>query len=345
MFGLKADGDNNAPFFEDKEVELPNLEMNNGPVIVNLNECMSFLTRNANPYKMRESHLIKPQWPLLKEIAESDSVINIYEHKKDGMRYKPVYNIVHQQIAIHGHQQQGTESYVKAIADQARTNVSEERRIARLLMHSYFKRQANKSALFAPGLKEGVRQVKSAVGTGNFLDEAERLVEKIQSAAQRFGKEKVGVIQKKFKSQKGSQGHKERVKKADKIINGLKDMSFQMTCKDEMPKSVEITASMGGGVPWNELTKTKGRLPEIHAEFLERNLYNEATIRDVGINELKAALKADELDRRNKENTLANPNLAVPLTLKDITFIKPISDAMRTLLCVLGEVEEEEEEL
>eukprot|EP00956_Cyclotella_meneghiniana_P005247 scaffold6550_cov74-Cyclotella_meneghiniana.AAC.11 len=58
------------------------------------------------------------------------------------------------------------------------------------MTHSYFKRPQNESARYAEGLKEGVKQVKCAIGTANFLDEAFALIERTRLAEAYFGDEK-----------------------------------------------------------------------------------------------------------------------------------------------------------
>ena len=57
--------------FEDGRIELRHLQMNGGPVIVDQRQCMAFLTAGVDPFAMREAHIIKKEWPLLKKMAEA----------------------------------------------------------------------------------------------------------------------------------------------------------------------------------------------------------------------------------------------------------------------------------
>ena len=335
--------------FEDREVELPHLEMDNGPVSVNIRDCMLYLLSDVDPFQLRDNTILSQQWPLLKEAAESGRIIDFYNPETwgdDKTKYNPVLDIIHQQIAPNSHEQQRTESYVKAIADQSRTNVGPQRRNARIMTHSYFKRPQNESARSAEGLKEGVKQVQCAIGTANFLDEAFALVERTRLAEAYFGDEKVAVVLKRFRCSKGSQGEKQRKKKADKIKSNLDNMTFEVTCNAEKAGKAAITPSMGGGVQMSELTKAKGRLPELKAECLARQAIcneetnetiNEESIGRFSVNELKQILKKDELKKRSA----AKPEES--LQLKDITSIVPVSEPMKVLLMELvGSVDEEE---
>jgi hypothetical protein len=134
--------------FEDKEVELKHLKMNDIPVLVNMRSCMSYLTRSADPYDMIESPIIKKEWPLLKKMAETNVVYDIYDSTTwDDLDLEPVLlDIVHRQIAPHANNQQRTESGVKSIADQSRTGVKEDRRNARNIINFYHKRSHNQAA-------------------------------------------------------------------------------------------------------------------------------------------------------------------------------------------------------
>lgn len=90
--------------WEDEEVTLPNLEMNNRPVKVNLHQCMIWLVSDHDPYELRQDYIIKQQWPLLKMMAESETIIDIYNNNKatwpDDTTFEPVLDLVHRQIAI-----------------------------------------------------------------------------------------------------------------------------------------------------------------------------------------------------------------------------------------------------
>ena len=57
--------------FEDGRIKLRPLQMNGGPVIVDQCQCMAFLTAGADPFAMREDHIIKKEWPLLKKMAKA----------------------------------------------------------------------------------------------------------------------------------------------------------------------------------------------------------------------------------------------------------------------------------
>ena len=129
--------------WEDEEVTLPNLEMNNGPVKVNLRQCMIWLVSDHDPCELRQDYIIKQQWPLLKMMAESETIIDIYNKATwpDDTTFEPVLDLVHKQIANHANHQQRTEGAVKGVADQSRTGVGEDRRNARLVINFLYKRE------------------------------------------------------------------------------------------------------------------------------------------------------------------------------------------------------------
>eukprot|EP00956_Cyclotella_meneghiniana_P021702 scaffold39809_cov88-Cyclotella_meneghiniana.AAC.1 len=94
--------------FEDREVELPHLEMDNGPVTVNIRDCMLYLLSDVDPFQLRENTILSQQWPLLKEAAESGQIIDFYNPETwgdDKTKYNPVLDIIHQQIAPNSHEQ------------------------------------------------------------------------------------------------------------------------------------------------------------------------------------------------------------------------------------------------
>jgi hypothetical protein len=133
LFEQDADADMNVLFYtlEDKEVELKHLKMDDIPILVNLCSCMSYLTRNADPYEMMESPIIKKEWPMLKKMAEADNVYDIYDSTTwDGLDLEPVLDIANRLIALHANNQQRTKGCIKSIADQSRTGVKEDRRNA-----------------------------------------------------------------------------------------------------------------------------------------------------------------------------------------------------------------------
>ena len=89
---------------------------------------MGWLTSEADPYVMRESRIIQAKWALLKKMENAPGVIDINDQFTwDGVAYSPVLTVVHQRVAPHANNQQRTESGVKGIADQSRTNVQEKR--------------------------------------------------------------------------------------------------------------------------------------------------------------------------------------------------------------------------
>ena len=107
---------------------------------------MMFLTANADPFVLKDDHIIRSIWPALQKMARSNQVIDIYDKTTWGNdeSYETVLNVVHRRIAPHLNQQQRVESGVKGIADQSRTGVGEERRNARLIINFMFKREHNR---------------------------------------------------------------------------------------------------------------------------------------------------------------------------------------------------------
>jgi hypothetical protein len=289
---------------------------------------------NADPYKMRESHIIKPQWPLLKKMAESETIIDVYNKTSwgaDDTLFNPVYKIVHTQIAPHAHHQQWTETYVKGMADQARTNVGDERRNSRICTNSYLKREYNKSVKKLSGLKEGVKQVKNALGTGHFLDRSARLIGSVKKAKRRFGHDRSKEAMAMFVSIKDKSDEKKRDEKVAAIIDSLDTTNFDITNKIEAPRKIKLTSQMGGGVSLKELTAKRGRLNHIKAELVARKLVDDPqTNRNVfvnmKVNEMKKLLKEHELRQRRFDEP------KIDWQLKDITFLRPVSDEMKALL-------------
>ena len=85
--------------FEDGRIKLRHLQMNGGPVIVDQCQCMAFLTAGADPFAMREDHIIKKEWPLLKKMTEATNVVDIYDSSTwDGIDFEPILDIVYQFI-------------------------------------------------------------------------------------------------------------------------------------------------------------------------------------------------------------------------------------------------------
>jgi hypothetical protein len=209
---------------------------------------------------MLDSYVIKPIWPLLKQMAESDSIINVYDKStwgNDATKYDPVYNVVHNVISPHANHQQQTEGYVKSISDQSRTNVGDARQNARNCTQSYFKLEYNKSVKNADGVKEGVQRVQCAAGTAHFLDRSTALVSRYGKAMRHFGIEKSKEVMAKFNNTKARSGERDKDEKAAKLIDNLAATDFTQTTKAEKPGKVAITPPMGGGVPFTELTETK----------------------------------------------------------------------------------------
>jgi hypothetical protein len=282
---------------------------------------------------MLDSYVIKPIWPLLKQMAESDSIIDVYNKSTWGnntTKYDPVYNVVHNVISPHANHQQRTEGYVKSISDQSRTNVGDTRRNARNCTQSYFKLEYNKSVKNADRVKEGVQRVQCAAGTAHFLDRSTALVSRYGKAARHFGIEKSREVMAKFNNTKARSGERDKDEKAAKLIDNLAATDFTQTTKAEKPGKVEITPPMGEGVPFTELAETKKRMPLVRKELIARGLGTEESLSKEKANDLKKMLKVHELGEWAK----LFPDMV--LDLNKINYIIPMSAEMKELMTALG---------
>lgn len=284
--------------FEDKEVELKHLKMNDIPVLVNLCSCMSYLTRSADPYEMIESPIIKKEWPLLKKMAEANVVYDIYDSTTwDDLDLEPVLDIVHRRIAPHANNQQRTESGVKSIADQSRTGVKEDRRNARNIINFYHKRSHNQAA---KALKPDKDRVQCAERNAHYLDHTKALIKCITEARRYFGDKLSDEIIEKFNNRALMEGERQRNLKTASFIGGLENMSFEQTLKAEQPGRVEISVDMGGRVSMSVLTKKNKTIAVIVAELKARGS-KVKNLQKKPIKVLKELLRKDELKRRKGE--------------------------------------------
>ena len=73
--------DNLYTIFDDFDVQLPHLTMNNGIVTANIRQCMMFLTENADLFVLKDDHILRSIWPALQlqKMAWSNQVIDIYD--------------------------------------------------------------------------------------------------------------------------------------------------------------------------------------------------------------------------------------------------------------------------
>ena len=316
--------------FEDGRIELRHLQMNGGPVIVDQRQCMAFLTAGADPFAMREDHIIKKEWPLLKKMAKATNVVAIYDSSTwDGIDFEPILDIVYRQVAPHANHQQRTESGVKSIAYQSRTGVGEDRWNARNITHYYFTCEHNKSA---KELKPDVNRMQYAESTVNYVDSTKNLIQRIKNAEAWFGKAKCDEVLTQFSCRQLTQGERERAKKVAAFSKNLKSISFAVTSKAERPQAIEITCQMGGGIYLSVLTAKNGTLPHIHAELKARGL-KPKELEKKSVKELKELLKEDELKRRVVETQQEG------LKMSTIKYIKPISKEMKTLYSLADQVE------
>ncbi len=149
---------------------------------------MGWLTAEADPYVMRESRIIQAEWALLEKMANAPGEININDESTwNDIAYSPVLTVVHQRVAPHANNQQRTESGVKGIADQSRTNVHEKRRNARNVSNFYHKREHNKQVKLS---KPQVQRMQCAEGYAHYLDRTKKFAKRIRAAESRFGLEK-----------------------------------------------------------------------------------------------------------------------------------------------------------
>jgi hypothetical protein len=271
-----------------------------GEFKVNLRECMSFLLSKADPYAMLES---KPVWPILKEIAAAETTIDIYNKEtwgKDKKKFDPVFDVVHRIIGLYGHQQQLTEGYVKSMADQARTNVSERRRNVRITTHSYSKREFNKSVKKVKGQKEGVKtNNKFAVGTAHFLDQSQALVCRYHKETKHFGAGAAKTAMNRFNSVKKRSGERDKDKKAARITSNLALHNDKQS--GDATKGATYHSGHGRSGCNVRAHCSQGRVQHLKAELIVRGVATERELVNMKVNEMKAKLKEHELGERKNE--------------------------------------------
>lgn len=183
--------------------------MESGRVTVNIRNCMIcmlYLLANIDRFELPENVIIlKQQWPLLKEAAESNEIIDFYNPKYWGGNRITERNTIlcltsfttklHQIVTSN----KGTRVAWKISPTNHATQNSH------IMTHLYFKQPQNKSARSAKGcLKEGVKQVQCKIGTATFLDEAATLMECTRVTKNNFGSEMCAIAQMRFQCNKGS---------------------------------------------------------------------------------------------------------------------------------------------
>jgi hypothetical protein len=207
---------------------------------------MGWLTAEADPYVMRELRIIQAEWALLEKMANAPGEININDESSwNDVDYSPVLAVVHQRVALYVNNQQRTESGVKGIADQSRTNIMHEKRHnACNVLNFYHKREHNKQVKLS---KPQVQRMQCAEGYAHYLDHTKKFAKQIRVAESRFGLEKSNEVCDSFKDATENQGEKQRMEKLATFKDGLDSMNFTVTLKDKQPAKMELTCSMVGG--------------------------------------------------------------------------------------------------
>ncbi|KAK1733485.1 hypothetical protein QTG54_015773 [Skeletonema marinoi] len=109
-------------------------------VRINVEECMNYLTADADPAAIMQSDFVKSHWDLIEEMGTFEYIedtISLFDDTTWGhVDFEPLLEAVWNEIAIHACHQQRCENYVQLAALVAKTSVGEVRRTLRAIILS-----------------------------------------------------------------------------------------------------------------------------------------------------------------------------------------------------------------
>ena len=166
--------------------------MQGQPVSVEVDECMQYLTRNADPIKILDDPLIKSERDLLWKLGSVRLPIGVFDKETwGGVDYTPLQSVFHSIIVVHPTKKKHVENHVQLAALIRSTNVGQARVTARAMIHSYLVRQYNVASVVAKKAKINNKTKRDKVvwtkdkerimGFANYMDKFEHGISKMES--------------------------------------------------------------------------------------------------------------------------------------------------------------------
>jgi hypothetical protein len=96
--------------FPDEDITLDRHKVRNGDVVVNVRECMSYLTKYADLDYIMKRPFVQNHWEHIERLGTSEDDVDIFDDEED---YTPLKEAVFKEISIHSVHQQRCENYVQ----------------------------------------------------------------------------------------------------------------------------------------------------------------------------------------------------------------------------------------
>lgn len=156
-----ATPDEETPFcFEKKVIALgehhtSSIDPDRGAIQIELHESMTFLTENADPYRILKDPFIQRNWKYVVSLSNETEAADLFR-KVDGVvdksswngtDYMPFINDIIRSICIHANHQQRCENMVQLTGLVSTTKVGEARRSSRAIIHTVGPRRFNRWAV------------------------------------------------------------------------------------------------------------------------------------------------------------------------------------------------------
>jgi len=332
-----SDDDDVPSIFPDREIVLRHHQMSNGPVSINIQDCMLFITEEADRETILEMPFIKEHWYLIKKLGYAVDAVDLFDEDTWGsVDYSSLVNAIRSMIVIHPHQSQRIENYVQLAASISKTLVGEDRRSYRAMAHSIIMRPFNllavenkRATIDDKEKKKKIRRAEGSYRIATFAQFMNDFGKEADAAREKIGDAEYRRIRDTLKGDANRRSTKERKAKTLKFSTDIQKK--RVVIKAEMNSRVDVTAQMGGGVLLHILTRTNNFEPHIDAECEARNIKGYRT--NLTIGEKKKLLRTDEL-----KIWAAQGKARDGIKQNDVNYIVPQSEMMKSLVPVQEEI-------
>ena len=316
--------------FPDQEVTLDSHhKMTHGDVVVNLQECMKYLTDKADCHDVRAGRFVKHNWAHIIYLANMDAPVDLLGEQVPA-ELLPLSEAIWSQIVIHSIHQQRCENYVQLTGLLSITGVGEGRRSARAIIvgaiirrfNSWGLRERN-TELHAKG-KQPVKRLQEGHKVRLFLRYLDEFFKHVDAAKTELG---VGIHQTLYNQVVGTSKKASEFEREKALAKFETDLAQARTISAaELPAGVDRTARVGGGIVLGILTGTNGCIPHVHAKIRARSIpMSELEEESWTLAEKRGKIKQHEYnDRVSKDAAFCRET-----KVNDITYIVPWSGELK----------------
>ena len=307
-------------------------------VVVDLEESMKFMTKNADPLAILNDPFIERNWAHIESLATEPSTVNIWDKSSAAFKkYAPLRLDVISTICIHSSHQQGCENYVQLCGLISMTGVGEVRRSCRAIINSTLHRQFNRWALQQVNEERKKRdedQVFRVTGgkrmtlfqtfTKEFLTKADKgrqmQPELWKSVRGRLSNGSIKASN--TEKLRRIKSFNESLKKEAKTVKAVQPMGIEQTVHTARAASLNIfTSTNNQHLTGTNMTVEKLLDAELRARGLDKELDKEASLKAK-----RDAIQQDEYGKIKKKN----PTKEVAISM--VKDFQPGSEEMKEFL-------------